>query len=659
MLLGAFVLISSLLFGFTLVSRLEFAENLLLKLSIGLPIGIASYSTLSFLLYYLNGYATGLMLSLAGLLLLLFSLLFVLQGQNKPTIKSIKKRLLGKGIGLPTALAVFLIILYVVIEPIFAASAFYYHGVFYCENPGCSDNIFHISLGNSVLYSAFPPKLFLAYRVVDVFPLMYDFFDAVMLKYGLGLNGSLMIPEGIMVFSFLSISLLIAYRVTKSKLKSIFSLIIFWFGGVGFIQMLDYPFVTVLQKVFDPIHLLTPPFMGTGAAATIKALVWVATDFITPWVSIINTMLIAQRDFILGLPIGLAIIYMLYIFAFERKEPSKKEAAFLGFCIGVLPLIHPLTFFSVIVIGAFSVSIFIIRAKNKIKSVSRAAIAAAVAAIIALPEVLYIDLQHRSINWFYYIYGSFIIHAQGATLLFSVGNIIFFWIEVAGIPAVLCFIGLVYARKEERLLFLPFLALWVIITIIAITPNPADSNEIFLYIFLMLSILTSELLYAIWKKPRYGKILAIALIVLICINIVFVFWQDNINNLQITESNAEMRSAAFIFNNTPQNAIFAVSNYDTFNPVVPSLAARQTLISIEVYVTGIQTIPLQQLVAANAGIISSGNCTLINDYNVSYIYLLGGNATSRLPFHNPNFNEVYNTYSKSINGNITIYHADC
>ncbi len=662
MLLGIFVLASSLAFGFALVSRMEFADNLLLRLSIGMPIGIASYSGLSFLLDYLNGYVTGTMLGIAGIMLLLLAILLVLQGSRKRiTTKLLKKQIIGKGIGIPTMLVVFLIVLYVVIEPIFAISAFYYHGVFYCENPGCSDNIFHISLGNSVLYNQFPPKLFLSYKVVNVFPFMYDFFDAIMLKYGLGLNGSLMIPEGIMVFSFIALSLLVAYRVTKSKLKTIFSLIIFWFGGVGFIQMLDYPFVSTLEKLFSPIHLLAPPLVGHGAISVINALVWVATDFITPWVSIINTMLIAQRDFILGLPIGLAIIYMLYVFAFEKREPSKKEAAFIGLCIGLLPLIHPLTFFTVFVIGLFSFALFVITARKKFRALSRAAIAVAVAAVISIPELLYIDTQHRSVNWFYYIYGSYIIHAHTLlnTFLFSIGNVIFLWVEMAGIPVVLCFLGLIYARREERLLFIPFLALWVIINIIAITANPADSNEIFLYIFLILSILTSELLYAMWKKPGYGKIIAIALIVLICINILFVFWSDNINNVQITESNAEMRSAAFIINNTPQNAIFAVSNYDTFNPVVPSLAARQTLVSIEVYVTGIQSIPLQRLVAANSGIIDSGNCTLIKEYNVSYIYLLGGNSASRQPFDNERFAEIYNSYSKTINGNITIYHAEC
>ncbi|MCL4389757.1 hypothetical protein M1397_04100 [Candidatus Marsarchaeota archaeon] len=663
MLLSIFILVSSIAFGIALVSRMEFADNILLRLSIGMPVGIAVYSALSFLFDYVNGMVLGSFLFVTALLLLALAALLIVQATGrKPTMKSLKKQMTGKGFGIPLSLVMVLLLFYIAIEPIFAVSVFYSHGTLYCEGPGCSDNIFHLSLGNSVLYSRFPPKVFLEYGVINDFSFMYDFFDSIMLKYGLGLNGALIIPEGLMVFSFVCLSMLIAYRITGSKLKTIFSLIIFWFGGVGFMQALDYPFVKILSPIFQPIHLLVPPQSGHGIVAAINAVTWVITDYITPWTSIINTMLVAQRDFVLGLPIGLAIIYMLYIFAIGKRQPSKKEAAFLGLCFGLLPLIHPLTLISVAVIGAFALIFYMVTARRKFSSLIRAAIVVAVAAAIAIPEVLFIDLQQRGGNWFYTIYGTFVIYAHNlfTTLIFSFGNVVFFWLEVAGIPVVIGMLGLLYANKKERLLFIPFLALWVIITLIAITPNPADSNEIFLYVFFMLAVLSAEFLYKLWKDCRwYGKSIAIVLIVLICINIPFVMYHDDFHNIQLTESNAELRAAAFILNNTPGNAVFAVSDYNTFDPVVPSLAERQTLISIYFYVRGFTSAPQSQLIQANSDIVDNGSCAAVSEYNVFYVYLRGGNAASRAPFENQNFKEIYNSYDNAINGNITIYKTNC
>ena len=659
MITALLVLAVSVIFGVSIVSRLEFADSALLKISFGVPFGIAAFSFLELLLYYLYGKVTIVTMYIAVVALAALAAVAILQ-KTGLSAKKLKKHFSGKGTGMPFMLGIYLLVLYAIIGTLFLVSVFSVGHALYCEGPGCSDTMYHIGVGNSLLYSSWPPKLYFAYGANNVFPFIYDFFVSMMMKYGLGLNAALAVPEQLMVFSFVCLSVLIAYRITGSELKAVMSTVILWFGGTGFIQLLDYPFKDTLSKLLFPIHLLTPP-ATSGILSGVNAAVYVSTDFITYWVSVINTMLIAQRDFMLGLPIGFAVIYLLYIFVYEKKKMSKKEAVFIGVLIGMLPLIHPLTLVVVGVLAVFSIAVYLITSKNRIIAATNSAIAAVAAIVIGIPQMLYIDAQPKGLNWFYQNWGGFVIHMHNALLtgLATTGNIIFFWIEVVGLPAVIGIIGLAYAKKRERLLFIPFMALWVLITFISITPNPGDENEIFLYVFFILAIISSELLYKLWKSNKIGKAAVIAMLVVICFNALFVVYFDDLHNVQLLESPAELSAASFIANNTPEGAVFAVSNYNTFNPVASTLGSRQTIISIAMYVGGIVTIPPQELEAANANIILHGNCSTIRDYNVSYIYLQSDNASSEMPFNNSNFSAVYKVHDTMLNDNITIYRAYC
>ena len=659
MIAALLVLAVSVIFGVSIVSRLEFADSALLKISFGMPFGIAAYAFLELLLYYLYGRVTIATIYAAAAVLAAIAAFAIIQ-KTGLNARELKKHFIGKGTGMPFMLGIYLLVLYAIVGTLFLVSVFSVGHTLYCEGPGCSDTMYHIGIGNSLLYSSWPPKLYFAYGANNVFPFIYDFFVSMMMKYGLGINAALAVPEQLMVFSFVCLSVLIAYRITGSELKAVMSTVILWFGGTGFVQLLDYPFKDTLSKLLFPIHLLTPP-ATSGILSGINAAVYVSTDFITYWIAVINTMLIAQRDFMLGLPIGFAVIYLLYIFVYEKKSMSKKEAAFIGVLIGMLPLIHPLTLVVVGVLAVFSIAVYMIISKKKLVAATNSAIAAAAALVIGLPQMLYIDAQPKGLNWFYQNWGGFVIHMHNAflTALATSGNIIFFWIEVVGLPAVIGIIGLAYAKKRERLLFVPFMALWVLITFMSVTPNPGDENEIFLYVFFILAILSSELLYKLWRSNRIGKVAVVAMLVVICFNALFVVYFDDLHNVQLLESPAEMSAASFIAGNTPEGSVFAVSDYDTFNPVVSTLGSRQTVISIAMYVGGIVTVPPQKLEAANSNIISDGNCSAIRDYNVSYVYLQSSNSSSGKPFNNSNFSVVYRVHDSLLNDNITIYRAYC
>lgn len=69
------------------------------------------------------------------------------------------------------------------------------------------------------------------------------------------------------------------------------------------------------------------------------------------WTSIINSMLLAQRDLLLGLPLALAAIYIIYLGFFSETKLGAKEYLFLGILAGMLPLANAESVILVIFLG--------------------------------------------------------------------------------------------------------------------------------------------------------------------------------------------------------------------------------------------------------------------------------------------------------------------
>ena len=202
--------------------------------------------------------------------------------------------------------------------------------------------------------------------------------------------------------------------------------------------------------------------------------------------------------------------------------------------------------------------------------------------------------------------------------------------------------------------------LWVFITVYAVQPNPTDSNKIFVYIFLMMSILASyPLLWLYNRKSLLVKAAAIVIIASISLNFAFVYRYWAMSPLPWITSTA-FNATNFILQNTNQSAIFAVSNNESLLQVVSSLAHRQTLISVEPYVAMDEyTYPLQQLNSINAQIFEYGNCTAIREYNISYVFYQESNVSGEKVFENSDFKLLYNTTDQLRNRVIAVYKAVC
>jgi len=663
MLLGILFVALSISLGISILSRVKFADNALTKITFGLPTGIAISSFILLALYAINGYFDNTVFYIGLLIIAVLSIALLYPfkfkkfnlyrtGKNKNEERSFKKVIIW-------SLAVYAVIAFVLISSLYMKN-----GTLYCIGPAiCSDLMYHIGIGNSLIYTRFPPKYTFTIDAINVFPFIIDFYTAVLIRYGLGLVWAVLLPDLMLFFSaVLGVSLLV-YRMTKNTIISISTMFIFWFGSDYIMGIILYYLSSVTNLIPNVLEPLNELLGGYGISLTgFSAILSSAQFIVSGWTSIIYQMLLPQRDFVLGLPIGIMTLYAIYLIGFEKIKFEKKDLIFLGIMVGTLPLVHPVTMEVIATVGLF-VFAYALFDKKRRKEVTYEFILILIPVIcLGVPQLIYMTHQKLAAGWFKFIYQSF-IPATGnvfTSFLYAVLNITVYWIEMIGIPLILAIIGFKLAPKKIRVMFMPFLLLWVFITIYAVQPNPTDSNKIFVYIFLMMSVLASyPLLWLYNRKSLLLKVAVIAIIASISLNFAFVYRYWAMSPLPWI-TNAAFNVTNFILENTNQSAIFAVSNKESLLQVVSSLAHRQTLISIEPYVAMDEyTYPLQQLDSINEQIFEYGNCTVIKEYNISYIFYQENNASGEKVFENSNFKLLYNSTDHLRNRVIALYKTVC
>jgi len=674
-LIALLALLIPILFGIYLMSKMRFLSTWLEAAALGIPTGIVLFTAFLFALYAIVGSLPIIIICLALAVFLLPMLVdVVLYHASKSNARAPKRAARSSHkklelFGLSLNLLLTILLLCLIIWSIFLFSVTQSGNTVYCINAGCSDTLYHVGLGNSLIYTSFPPKYPFAIGTMNVYPFMNDFYSMLLNYLGFGLVASIIVPDLLLIFSFVTLSVLLAYRITKSAAATIASAAIFWFGGTGLMKIIDYPFVGYLSKYMQPIHLILTeytPQAHTTILQFVSSMLQMSAIPITYWTTIINNMLIAQHDFMLGLPMGLLLIYLLYTFVFENKKPLKfgaPELVVIGMLAGLMPLVHPSTLLVLLVAGIFLV-LYTALIKESRPNLLKWLLIIIPFILLATPELYYMNMQHRSSNWFFPNYGGFVInaaHSAVLTTLYTFINIVFFWIEAASLPIILAFAGLYIAKRNTRLIFIPFFLLLVMITFYSPMPNPADSNKIFLYVFLMLSILTGVFIEWLYKhKGIILKIIAIIVVLLITFNFVYVYISDITMSMQTLVSSAQMDAAKFILYNTPPNAIFAENGYNSFfNPIASTVGARITIISYNVYVGGIYKYQPNVLNDYNNDVFEDGSCSIINNFNVSYIYLQSPNTTSAHVFDNSNFTQIFYMRDNQDNQYIYIFKAHC
>lgn len=659
MLLAIAFLLLSVALGFGLVERLKFFDSLLETFALGAPVGIVISSFLAFALDALSGGFSDLVFYIS-LAIMALSLAFLYRNELRTGRFALRKMRLTSA---PKEIAYAIFAIYGVIALVLLTSLYMQNGTLFCISPSiCSDLMYHIGIGNSVIYSGFPPKFPYTIGATNVFPFINDFYSALLIRYGLGLVGSAMIPYLILFLAAVVFTTELAYAILKNKFAATASMLIFWFGSDFIMAFILYPLSSALSFVPNELIPLSYLLQDYHISATgIGAILATSGTIISGWTFILYQNLFPQRDFVLALPLAAALIYFSYEFLFSKKRFNRWQMVLVGVIAGLMPLTHPITLLVLIFVGAFVFIKLFADRKRRRELKALALYVFLPALILALPQVAYMASQPPVPGRYHFVYQYYFKEGSSvaSTILTNLVYVPSFWIDLVGLPLLLAIVGYALAKKEARSFALPFIAIWIMITIFSFELDNSDAEKFFMYTFLMLCILGGYVFASMYKKGFGWKLLAIALVLANIANFPVFYARWAATPLPWLSA-SELNASAFALHNTSSSSLFAVSDYGSLQDTVSSLGGRQALISMYPY-TEIDeyTYPLPQLVSDNTRIFATGNCTLIRSLNVSYIYLLSNSTNDTAPFSNSNFTQVFSQPDPLRGATLYIYKSLC
>ncbi|MDI6811049.1 MAG: hypothetical protein QMD80_05160 [archaeon] len=464
-----------------------------------------------------------------------------------------------------------------------------------------------------------------------------DFYSAVLMKGGLDLRSSIIIPNILFQFSFFGLFYSLAYRLTDLKKVGILSTLIFIFSG----------FPHGLESV--GIHFLNP----------------------------IYAVIMPQRTAILGLGISFAVYILLFHALFmkedegKEKNPAIKELILAGVLTGLLPYIHAHSFMVTAFVSLFLSSFAVIKKREMDFKIFFFLFTPLI--LLSLPQIIPIRSQ---------VSGDFFVFFPGwagenketiigfdwssiSTTFFSSAKAVFvlakFWVLNMGILFFLLPLGFLKAKSELRTFYLPFLFLFFIANFIKFQPWYFDNYKIFIHWLAFTAVLASLAIF--WISDCVGKrsdkslaTLSLATLIIVCTLFGAVTHAGMIAMDYRVWSDEEMKIAEWVRENTASDSIFLTGT--AHNHPIISLSGRQSVLGFEGWLWS-HGLNWSKVMAVKKDEIEmyKGNYTLIKEYGVDYVcvgpYEEGFAKNNNIEINYSTFNNktrFYLKYNETIGG---------
>lgn len=560
------------------------------------------------------------------------------------------------------------------------------NGIWTSYNYG-SDLLFHIGIGNSLIYSGFPPVYPYIYNTTNVFPFIGDFYTQILSYNSFGILGSTYMVNFALWFSLICMLMLFFDKIGKNPRVSIFAVVIFVFFSLG----LNFLILTGFNLSLPGMtHFSIDQISGRGLISTLSALYY---NFSDPFVD----NLIIQHDYLFGIPFVLLILTLVFSIFLDSQENRISNgytlsAIFAGVLLGLLPLVNPFDF---IFAFLFSITLFMItlsssiirrgrsrdKGRNLINAKSLASLWLAfgiTAALVSLPSIIYISSQNKISNFYGNVLKVNIWYHSGISVIGMIYAHIIFWINSIGILFILGIIGLVYLPRKGKIAFIPALIIFILINIFKFQPQFGDSNKLTTFFSLFLAISSAILLYKIFtfRKGRTGIALkfvsGMLFFFIVCGGVAGTYYVFTTSSH--TYTGLEAATTSWIVNNTNSKDIFQSNCFNHTYDFVTTTAGRRSVLDMYIYAYNDGIMPKNfnatDVYGELNGLFSSPSpsCSIINEYNISYIVLQNitkiGTQYNCAPanfsaFDNsPNFTNVYNAEGPQ-SEHIAIYKSRC
>ena len=488
--------------------------------------------------------------------------------------------------------------LYGVFRPDEAGNLFAMHTVW-------ADSPFHTSVITSFVYGnnfTFPVSYLQFLHTEMHYPFLMDFYSAVLMKGGLDLRGSIIVPNILFQFSFFGLLYSLAYRLTGLKKVGMLATLIFIGSG----------FPPGLQSA--GIHFLNPMY----------------------------AVIMPQRTAIFGMGISFVVYILLFhaLFMWEEEKEKKpasvyKELFLAGTLIGLLPYIHAHSFIATAFVSLFLYLFYFssisIRTGNRDYKTFISLFAPLI--LLSLPQVLCIRTGVTE-NFFVFFPGwteanrnmvlGFEWSCCGA--IFSAGKTVFvlakFWMLNMGLLFFLLPLGLLKSARRVRSFYLPFLFLFFIANCVKFQPWYFDNYKIFLHWLALTVILAAVAIFWIseyaGRKNKRWYIISLASLIILCTLFGFVTHAVMVKENYMIWSAGEIGIAEWVRENTAPNSIFLTGS--AHNHPIPSLSGRQRVMGYEGWLWS-HGINWSRISGRKKDVIEmyKGNYTLIKEYGVDYV----------------------------------------
>ncbi|MFQ5605959.1 MAG: hypothetical protein ACE5HS_22030 [bacterium] len=348
-----------------------------------------------------------------------------------------------------------------------------------------------------------------------VYPFMSDFFSALLMRLNLPLEAAIEWPT--VLFNSLTLTLLfyLSYRLVRNRNAALLTPLLFVLaGGLGF-----WWFFKDLYFAPKPIweflqHL--PQRYTNLSEQNIR------------WVNPLLAHLIPQRSFLFGLPIGLMVI-LLWWNDLRRLKP--RAGWLTGGLVGVLPLFHAHTFFSLLIVAAVLFLFSIMRKKTRSAHGKYWLFFGISVFVLAAPQLGFLLSAGLSRNVFRFHLG----------WMAESDNVFWFYLKNFGLFIPLTLIALLMwkrlkIRKQALRFYVPFALLFIICNLFLFAPFAYDNNKILIYWFLLSLPFMAKLLVTLfnsrswWMRAPLLRSLFVGLILSGSLNLLHEFqsggWQE-------------------------------------------------------------------------------------------------------------------------------------
>lgn len=379
------------------------------------------------------------------------------------------------------------------------------------------------------------------------YPFVPDLISACLVRSGLSLRASLILPSLLSILGFIAALYVLARRVGASALGSISSVLLVLFNGsiVGmFYLWSDYRNSSNVPLQFTVLHSDYSHLPEHNLRFS----------------NFVGDLLLPQRSADFGFCIGTVVIVLLWL---HWTSSNRKSLFYAGVLLSCLPLIHFHTFVALTIVAGFLVFIELLVEGNEWSGTARAWIWFSLPMIvIALPQVLWI-LPGQP--------GHFLRPALG----WMNGNDSFWWFWLKNMsPHIFIFaLACWFAKPKVRTFYLAFVGLFVLSNLVIIQPYDYDNLKLMFWWFLVSCILTSLMFDVFIRRSRLpGLLLSLILAATMIATGSVVVWRElHLSSRMFSSEDIEL--AQFVKDHTSTDGIFLTSDRHN-NPVV-CLAGRR------------------------------------------------------------------------------------